>query len=55
MPIRVYQLAKEVGLPTKELIAQLGALGIPINGHMSSVDDEPVQKIKKILKPDKPK
>ena len=38
--IRVYQLAKELGISSKELIDKLKELSIEVNSHMSTVDDE---------------
>ncbi|MFQ5657952.1 MAG: translation initiation factor IF-2 N-terminal domain-containing protein [Candidatus Methylomirabilales bacterium] len=37
--IRVYQLAKELGLSSKEAVQRLAEAGIPVKSHTSSVDD----------------
>ncbi len=50
MGIRVHQLAKELGLESKELIARLKKLGIKVSGHMSSLEESSVSKIKESLK-----
>lgn len=38
--IRVYQLAKELGISSKELIEKLKELSIEVNSHMSTLEDE---------------
>lgn len=40
MSIRVYNLAKELNLTSKELIEKLHKLNIDVKGHMSSLDDD---------------
>jgi translation initiation factor IF-2 len=48
--MRVYELAREVGLPNKELIAKIRALGFNVNNHMSSLSAEDADKVKRSLK-----
>ena len=36
--MRVYEIAKEIGIPNKDLIAKIRALGLEVNNHMSSLD-----------------
>ncbi len=36
--MRVYEIAKEVGIPNKDLLAKIRALGLEVNNHMSSLD-----------------
>ncbi|MBI1976074.1 MAG: translation initiation factor IF-2 N-terminal domain-containing protein, partial [Candidatus Omnitrophica bacterium] len=55
MGIRVYQLAKELGLENKELIVQLKKLGAKVTGHMSSVEEDIARKLTAALKKEKPK
>ena len=50
--IRVYQLAKELNISSKELINQLNQLEINVNSHMSTVEDEEVTVIKELLSVD---
>ena len=38
--VRIYELAKEAGLKSKELAAKLIAMGYPIKSHSSTVDDD---------------
>ena len=40
MTIRVHQLAKEIGLTSKDLIKKLKDLGVSVKGHMSALDGE---------------
>ena len=37
--VRVYELAKETGLPNKEVIRRLGELGVQTKSHSSTVED----------------
>lgn len=48
--VRIYDLAKEVGLKSKELADKLIAMGYPIVSHSSSVDDDMAADIRKKLK-----
>ncbi|MCK9267309.1 MAG: translation initiation factor IF-2 N-terminal domain-containing protein, partial [Alkaliphilus sp.] len=38
--IRVYQLAKKIGISSKELIKKLNELSIEVSSHMSTLDNE---------------
>ncbi len=40
--IRVYQLARKLGMQTRELLQELEELGIPMKSHMSYIDEETV-------------
>jgi translation initiation factor IF-2 len=44
--VRVYELARELNLTNKVLMDKLQGLGIAVGSHMSSLDDEAVQRIK---------
>ena len=44
--IRVYELARELNLTNKVLMDKLQGLGIAVGSHMSSLDDEAVQRAK---------
>jgi translation initiation factor IF-2 len=48
--VRVYELAKEAGLKSKELADKLIAMGYPIASHSSSIDDDMAADIRKKLK-----
>jgi translation initiation factor IF-2 len=51
--MRVYEIAKEVGIPNKELLAKIRSLGLEVNNHMSSLNADDVVRIKKSLEKDK--
>src|SRR5687767_5568850 len=51
--MRVYEIAKEVGIPNKDLIAKMRALGLEVNNHMSSVGPDDYARIKRSLEKDK--
>ncbi len=46
--IRVYKLAKELGVSSKELIHKLDELGVEVKSHMSTLDDETADAIREI-------
>ena len=48
--MRVFELAKTVGVSTKDLTALLGKLHIKAPTHMSSLNEEAVAKVKAALK-----
>lgn len=48
--IRVYQLAKEMGLASKDVVAKLQELGVDVKTHMSSLTEEEVEIFTKFLK-----
>jgi|CXWL01.1.fsa_nt_gi translation initiation factor IF-2 len=43
--MRVYELAKKLGIENKELIPELKRLGITVTSHSSALDDEAVEKV----------
>jgi translation initiation factor IF-2 len=47
--MRVYEIAREVGIPNKDLLAKIRALGLEVNNHMSSIDADDVVRIKRSL------
>ena len=51
--MRVYEIAKEVGIPNKDLIAKIRALGLEVNNHMSSLDADDVARIRRSLEKEK--
>jgi len=51
--LRVHQLAKEFGIPNKELIALLQKHGVDAKSHMNSVDDSVAEDLRKKRKPRK--
>ena len=55
MAKRVYELAKELEVQSKDLIAKISGLGIDVKNHMSTLTDEDIKKIKNNLKKDQVK
>ncbi|HEY5923365.1 MAG TPA: translation initiation factor IF-2 [Kofleriaceae bacterium] len=49
----MYEIAKEVGIPNKDLIAKIRALGLEVNNHMSSLGADDVARIKRSLEKEK--
>ncbi len=47
--MRVYEIAKEVGIPNKDLLTKIRALGLEVNNHMSSLGEDDVVRIKRAL------
>jgi translation initiation factor IF-2 len=44
--LRVYELAKELDMPNKDLVEKISSLGIQIKGHMSSLEEEEAQLVR---------
>ena len=47
--LKVHELAKELGLESKELIAKAKEVGIEVTSHLSSLEEEQIKKIKNIF------
>src|SRR5688500_2288486 len=47
--MRVYEIAREVGIPNKDLLTKIRALGLEVNNHMSSIDADDLVRIKRSL------
>ena len=45
--IKLHEIAKEMGLAIEEVVEKAQELGIDAKSHMSSVDEEAAEKIKK--------
>lgn len=43
----VQQVARELGLTSQEVIARLGAMGRPVDGHLSQVDDGAAERLRR--------
>lgn len=50
MGVRVYELARTLGVPSKELMQELKKQGIELKSHMSSVDEETAELVVALLK-----
>ena len=44
--MKIHEIAKELGLASKEVLEKAQSLGIDVKSHLSSVDDSEVEKIK---------
>ncbi len=52
---RVHELAKELGLENKDLIAHLERLGITVKSHASTLEDNEVERVKEDLQATSPR
>ncbi len=48
--IRIYELSKELDIPSKSLINKLSELGIKVKNHMSTIEDTDADMVKELLK-----
>jgi translation initiation factor IF-2 len=48
--VKIYELAREIGMPSKDLAAWAIEAGIAVKTHMSSVDEKTAEKIRKGVK-----
>jgi translation initiation factor IF-2 len=49
MLLKVHELAGELGLTSKELIARLEAMKVPVRNHMSALDDDTVARVRRTV------
>ncbi len=47
--MKVHELARELGLTSKELIEKLEAMKVPVRNHMSPLDDEVVDRLRRTV------
>ncbi|MFA5523363.1 MAG: translation initiation factor IF-2 [Tissierellales bacterium] len=47
--IRIYELAKEIGISTKELMVKFDELNMKVGSHMSSIEEEEAELVKEYL------
>ncbi len=45
--MRVFELAKKIGIPTKEMMVVLKRMGIKASNHMSALEESDVQAVVK--------
>lgn len=50
MAKKVYELAKELDLKSKELMDKLNQIGVSVSSHMSTLTDEDINNLKKSIK-----
>ena len=43
---KLYELAKEMDIPSKELLEKARAIGIELKSHLSVISDEDISKIR---------
>ena len=53
--VRVYELARELGLESKVLVGKIREMGITVASHQSSLDDREVEKVRSLSKAAKSK
>lgn len=51
MGVRVYELAKEFGLSSKEMMLKLKKLHVAVKGHMSAIDDDTAELVRQAMVP----
>jgi translation initiation factor IF-2 len=50
MGVRVYELARKLGISSKDLVRELTKQGIDVKSHMSSIDEETAELVLSLLK-----
>ena len=51
--VRVYEVARELGIENRELLAKIASLGIQVRNHMSSLDAGDLERLRRALEKDK--
>ena len=51
--VRVYEVARELGVDNRDLIQRIATLGIQVRNHMSVLDPVEVDRIKRSLEKDR--
>ena len=51
--VRVYEVARELGVANRELIQRIAALGIQVRNHMSVLETAEVERVKRALQKDR--
>ena len=52
---RVYELAKELNVPSKDIVEKAQSAGVDVKNHMSTLNDSDIDKVKHLLAPSKAK
>src|SRR5215831_6002409 len=47
--VRIYELAKELGLPHKDVVAKVRALGIDVANHMSHLESPDIDRVRRAI------
>ncbi|MCG8557309.1 MAG: translation initiation factor IF-2 N-terminal domain-containing protein, partial [Proteobacteria bacterium] len=50
---RVYEVARELGLDNRELLAKIASLGIQVRNHMSALDTADAERVKRAFEKEK--
>ena len=53
--IRVYELARDIGIPSKDLIEELREQGVDVKSHMSTLDEETAELILALYREEEPR
>jgi translation initiation factor IF-2 len=51
--IRVYEVARQLGLENRELLAKIASLGIQVRNHMSSLESGDLERVKRAIEKEK--
>jgi translation initiation factor IF-2 len=51
--VRIHEIAKKLGMSSKELVAEVQDLGVGIKSYMSTVDEDTAKVILEMLTPSK--
>ena len=49
--MRIYELAKQLGVANKELMEKMKSVGMEANSHMSMIEESDADKIRKLYQP----
>jgi translation initiation factor IF-2 len=52
-PMRLYELAKEMGVQNKDLVAKARTLGIEVKNHMSTLEPDDIQRVRRAIDKEK--
>src|SRR5215831_2719032 len=47
--VRIYELAKELGIPHKDVVAKVRALGIDVANHMSHLESQDIDRVRRAI------
>ncbi|MBZ0121998.1 MAG: translation initiation factor IF-2 N-terminal domain-containing protein, partial [Sandaracinaceae bacterium] len=51
--VRVYEVARELGLDNRELLNRIASLGIQVRNHMSALEPTEIDRVKRALEKDR--
>src|SRR5438105_471038 len=47
--MRVYEIAREAGIPSGDLVTKIRAMGLEVKSHQSSLDPDDVERVRRML------